>query len=578
MLVACGARAGEVQPTPVDVAPQLSQAEGATPEVSVLADGSGLEAVFASPVERIVAPTVVDAVLGPAPAGSANLGPDGYWSDDFEVDLEPGTIVRLTLTSPAFDATIALDEPSGAAWLYNDDGIELGTNARLQFSPRVAGLHRIHVSSYAPGEQGAYSLSVAVIDPEKIGVVIAPPGEATTTIRYGGGGPGDPGAAASFFFEAMAGERLTIDAISGDLDPVATLYFPNGQTAVNDDGGIVEGDMDDLDSRISVVAPVDGTYHLAVDDYDGAIGGAMTARVAVLPPVYVDADGGPPDVGFAGAGGTGRVLGVFAGISDYPDDGDLYGCADDARLLAEAFDTRALTRAGDRVVLTDERATTDGLTKALENVADEATEDDVVVIFFSGHGSRTDSDEGEIEELDGLDDTIVLHDAEMTDDALMALIEPIDAGTIILALDSCQSGGFARDFVTEPGRIGIFSSDEDILSDTAEPWGAGGYLSWYLRRAVAGLGDSRPSDGSLSAGELADFLVAGFDESSDLMSPVGSIDPRQRLVLDRGSVQWGELLWVYPRNADGSLPSSPIAGPAPTPVGTTIITAPATCE
>jgi hypothetical protein len=44
-----------------------------------------------------------------------------------------------------------------------------------------------------------------------------------------------------------------------------------------------------------------------------------------------------------------------------------------------------------------------------------------------------------------------LWDAEVTDDQVMAVIDTIEADTIVLALDSCQSGGFARDFVTRPG-------------------------------------------------------------------------------------------------------------------------------
>ena len=86
------------------------------------------------------------------------------------------------------------------------------------------------------------------------------------------------------------------------------------------------------------------------------------------------------------------------------------------------------------------------------------------------------------------------------------------------------------------------SSDEDVLSDTAEPRQAGGYLSWFLRRGVLGDADSRPSDGVLMAGELTDYLHDGFVRDNALMNPPGSLDPAQRLIVQRGSLPWGHLL------------------------------------
>lgn len=566
LLVGCGAPSAHELATPAPIEPVITS-------TSDLVDDEG----SAPPIiHSIVPPSHAEYLLGPA--SSAQIDDGARWVESFDLELRAGSIVRLNAESASLDTTLRLSDAQGRDWLFNDDGIDTGTNARLQFSPPVDGTYRLDVSSYAPGETGMFALTVAELDPTKLGVVIEATGLADARIVAGGGGPGDSRAVASFFFDAEIGERITVDAMSGDLDPVATLYFPNGQTATNDDGGVVDDDMSELDSRLSFVAPVTGTYHLAVHDYNGAIGGGITARLAVEPPIYVDDDGTAPEAGFAGPGTEGRVLGLFAGISDYIDSGDLYGCAADAQLLGEAFDSRALTDADDRLVITDHQVTLAGFAKGLQALAERATADDVVVIFFSGHGSRVETEEDDTEELDGLDDTIVLRDGEMTDDEMMALIDEIDAGLIILAIDACQSGGFARDFVDRPGRIGIFSSDEDILSDTAEVWQAGGYVSWYLRRAIAGLADARPHDGSLSAGELADFLVAGFDESRDFMSPPGSTSPMQRLVIDRGSVQWGDLLWVYPRLRDGSLPLSPIAADVAPPSGPAVISSPAVCE
>jgi hypothetical protein len=166
-------------------------------------------------------------------------------------------------------------------------------------------------------------------------------------------------------------------------------------------------------------------------------------------------------------------------------------------------------------------------------------------------------DDATPDELDALDETIVLFDGPIRDDEVVAALARIRAGTVILALDSCHSGGFARDWVSQPGRVGLFSSDEDVLSDTAEPHRAGGYLSWHLRRGVLGEADARPRDGVLHAGELTDYLLDGFVADHRLMNPAGELDPAQRLVVTRGAVSWERVLWVYPRNVDFTLPALP---------------------
>ncbi len=148
-------------------------------------------------------------------------------------------------------------------------------------------------------------------------------------------------------------------------------------------------------------------------------------------------------------------------------------------------------------------------------------------------------------------------DGPLTDTEIATALDQVHAGTIILAIDACYSGGFADDFVRQPGRIGLFSSDEDVLSETAEPRRAGGYLSWYLRAGVLGHADDKPHDGVLYAGELTDFLSERFIQDHRLMNSEGDLDPLQRLVVRRGSVSWSDVLWVYPRGEDLAIPALP---------------------
>jgi hypothetical protein len=260
-----------------------------------------------------------------------------------------------------------------------------------------------------------------------------------------------------------------------------------------------------------------------------------------------------PAGAFAGPDGGGRVLGLYAGITEYVSHGRLYGCADDARLLGDAMRAARLQRVDEQTVLTDATATRAAFMDGLRSIAARAQPADVVVVFWSGHGNVQPVVNDPLE-IDGLDETIQLIDGALTDTEVVAALDQVRAGTVVLALDSCHSGGFADDFVRRPGRIGIFSSDEDVLSDTAEPRRAGGYLSWYLRTGVLGHADRKPHDGVLYAGELTDFMVEGFVGDHRLMNREGSLDPLQRLVVRRGSVSWGDVLWVYPRGEDLTLP------------------------
>ena len=41
------------------------------------------------------------------------------------------------------------------------------------------------------------------------------------------------------------------------------------------------------------------------------------------------------------------------------------------------------------------------------------------------------------------------------------------------------------------------------------------------------------------------------------MNPADELDREQRLVVRRGAVDWDQVLWVYPRNEDLTLPSLP---------------------
>jgi len=480
-------------------------------------------------------------------AGAPN--DDGFIVQQYTADLPAGATVRLMLRSGEFDTTIRVTGPDDLS-LFNDD-FGGSTNSAVQFQVPDEGDVTIAVSSYAPGVGGAYELeAVTFTDADRQPAVELGAGW-SGRVRDGGAGPGATGIGGTVWFHAEGGERMTFRVTSSDFDTVAHLFGPTGQSWYNDDANDTgpDGTESNLDSTITAIAPSTGWYQLVVTPYGGGAPDlGFDVRTTVDPPVILRDGALVPDTGYAGPDGEGRVLGLFIGITEYASS-PLYGCADDAKLLARAYRERGLLAPEDQILLTDKQATVAAVESALHELARRAGPEDMVVLFFSGHGGIVSTDDPI--ELDGTDETLVLFDGDITDTKFVDLVDDIQAGSTMLAIDACQSGGFERDFMTRPGRMFVASSDEDVLSSTAENVRAGGYLSWALREAVLGHGDWRPGDGLMTAGELTDYLVESFVDQHDAMNPSGSDSPLQRPIIARGSFNWYDTLWIYPRLESG---------------------------
>jgi hypothetical protein len=263
----------------------------------------------------------------------------------------------------------------------------------------------------------------------------------------------------------------------------------------------------------------------------------------------VGPNGAAPSSGIAGRRGAGSMYGVFVGITDYGGSNNLFGCADDARQLAQAYINARLGSASQFVVLTDAEATTTAVRQAFAQIAQRVGPNDVFMFFHSGHGNRHASQDRTADP-DGFVETIVLRDGEVNAHEMAQLFDGVRADVGMLALDSCYSGGFARAFGGSPNRFGMYSSEEDVLSQVAQRFQAGGYLSYFLRRGVTEGDGNR--DGSLRAGELADYLQRQFAENLNQMQTQDGQDTEtwQHLVINRTSVALSDMLWRFPTVAN----------------------------
>jgi hypothetical protein len=200
------------------------------------------------------------------------------------------------------------------------------------------------------------------------------------------------------------------------------------------------------------------------------------------------------------------------------------------------------------MTLVDGDATIGNVTAAIRDIGRRMQPEDTFVMFYSGHGGQVQRGGPTPTDPDAMDETLTLYDGSLLDDDLAALFDEIDEGTVLLWLDSCFSGGFAKDIVSAPGRMGIFSSEEDITSNVASKFRAGGYLSAFLDEAIAqGLADDDMND-SITAIELSQYLHERYRSDVKSARPVDVVRTEmtlgyQHLVVDRGSIGAYDVLF-----------------------------------
>lgn len=203
--------------------------------------------------------------------------------------------------------------------------------------------------------------------------------------------------------------------------------------------------------------------------------------------------------------GSGRVVGVFVGITEYASASDLPYCASDAIRVQQSFVEAGVMDPLDSVVLTDRQASRAAVVSAIDRMSRRLDPGDTLVFFFSGHGSQVSDRDGD--ELDGQDETIELADGAITDDELVQLLSAAQHRAFV-ALDSCYSGGFARDVGRLSDSVGFYASREDQVSYVAGEHQAGGYLSYHLAQEVA-----RSQGRPLSTAQLHQGIAQGFQRS-----------------------------------------------------------------
>jgi hypothetical protein len=445
---------------------------------------------------------------GTLAAGDTTLrGGEFYDSHTFEGAA--GQQVRVELRSTAFDTYLMLVPPTGGV-LQNDDFQRDKTRSVIETVLAESGRFEVIVTSFSTGETGAYELSIQL--GQAPDTTTTPDTDlqalAAGTVQSGTLAPGDTQLVDGeyvdwYVFDAHAGQAISVTLTSSAFDTYLGVVTPDGTPVENDDD---QGSQQR--SLVALTARQAGRYRVAVTSYRAGESGPYQVLLAL---------GGRrgPTVPPPTAPGTGRIRGVFVGVSDYGGRANnLRECAGDAERLHAALARTYGMQQADAVLLTDRAATADAVRAAMQRLGPLSGPDDLFVFFFSGHGAQVRRASPDRDDPQGWDETIECVDTHILDDEMDDLLGLVRGGTTLLVLDSCFSGGFAKDCVSTAGRVGLFSSEEDVTSLVPDKFEAGGYLAHFIVSAITNDRDVADDDGdhALTAIELPDYVYERYGQ------------------------------------------------------------------
>lgn len=364
--------------------------------------------------------------------------PDGSHYDEWTYTASGETEIIISLSSDEFDTYLAVGVPAGDGWniLGEDDDGAGDLNSRLEIAIPGAGTYSIITTSYAGGETGAYTLSVAE---NRIEWVDA--GTLQGTLEESDPPLGDGSRYDRYAYRGQGGEQLTIDLQSDEFD----TYLVIGQGTVGPDFSVLAEDDDggtDYNSRLTVTLPDDGVYTIIANGYSAEDLGAYSLSITSA--------GGSWQAMYPGGGDPRDRYALIVGIDDYPGiDNDLVGPVEDARMMRDLLISQFGFPEENVVMITDQAASRTHLANAFVRHLGQAGPDGVAVFYYSGHGTQLEENLGLTApvdpEADGKDEALYIADGSVIlDDELGFLADQLDAQRALLIIDACYSGTISR--------------------------------------------------------------------------------------------------------------------------------------
>ncbi len=473
---------------------------------------------------------------------------DGEYYDSYTFEGQPGQSVQIDLNSDDFDTYLVLEGPDGQR--ESNDDADSTAHSQIVTQLSQLGTYTVHVTSYGGGETGDYVVSISqgsgggggqVASNDSVGLGL---GQSTGGSLDAADTRSEDGKYQDVYsFEGNAGGTLSVDLSSGEFDTYLTIVAPSGQTFENDD-------FDGSTSRsvVDFTLPESGRYRIIATTYASDTTGSYQLALSSgtgnnSTAIYLPSNPG-----------GGQIYGIFAGIADYEGEGsDLSWTDQDAQRAHQSMIEGAGMDPSNAYLLLNGEATMGNFTSAMNSIGSQIGQDDTLVIFYSGHGGQHARAAGPSNtDPDGMDESLVLYDDYLMDDQLGAMLDNMNAGRVLLVFDSCFSGGFAKDVVSAPGRMGLFSSEEDVTSLVADKFEAGGYLAVFFEDAVRGRFADGDMNSQLTAMELSEYIHERYrfdlkPEGSEAATVrvTGPAAVYQHLVVDRGGITADSVLFYH---------------------------------
>ena len=215
--------------------------------------------------------------------------------------------------------------------------------------------------------------------------------------------------------------------------------------------------------------------------------------------------------GLLGTEVTGEKYAIIIGISDYPGEVyDLNYCDDDARdmnkTLIDVYDFDP----ANVYLLLNETANRSNILDAIENLNDTISQEDEVVFFYSGHGTKGRAMDYDKEVWD---EGIYVHDFPIWDGELKLAFSDFATSRIIFVFDTCLAGGMKKDLEAD-GRIIAMAATEGSSSYERPDLENGEFTYYFVDEGMlqgeANIHDygSSPEDQPATVEEAFDYAVA----------------------------------------------------------------------
>lgn len=215
-----------------------------------------------------------------------------------------------------------------------------------------------------------------------------------------------------------------------------------------------------------------------------------------------------------------RRLALIVGVGDYADESipDLSGTLVDAQRMYDLLTGSYGFPKENVCLLLDDDATMQKFRAAFnDGLVERATDDDVAVIFFAGHGSQVPDRNGD--EPDEWDETFAFHESdgwgagELVDDEFHTMLQSLHAKThnIVTIIDSCNSGSATRgDSGLQARFLPRATRPLDSVAEDAGPGDGGG--SWTPDAlpgliALTAASDGTPALETAKSGIFTDALI-----------------------------------------------------------------------